>query len=35
MGRQDGDEVTVQIPVGRRVLSVVKIVTIHDKEEQG
>jgi transcription elongation factor GreA len=35
MGRQDGDEVTVEIPAGRRVLSVVKVVTIHDKEEQG
>lgn len=35
IGRQDGDEVTVQIPAGRRVLSVVRVVTIHDKEEQG
>jgi transcription elongation factor GreA len=34
-GLQDGDEVTVQIPAGQRVLAIVKVVTMHDKEEQG
>jgi transcription elongation factor GreA len=34
-GLQGGDEVTVQIPAGQRVLAVVKVVTMHDKVEQG
>jgi hypothetical protein len=25
----------VQIPAGQRVLAIVKVVTMHDKEEQG
>lgn len=32
VGRQEGDEVTVQIPAGKRVLQILKLVTIHDKE---
>jgi transcription elongation factor GreA len=34
-GLQGGDEVTVQIPAGQRVLAIVKVVTMHDKVEQG
>jgi transcription elongation factor GreA len=34
MGRQGGEEVTVQIPAGLRVLAIRKVVTIHEKEEQ-
>jgi len=32
VGRQEGDEVTVQIPAGKRVLAVLKVITLHDKE---
>ncbi|HEV8200833.1 MAG TPA: transcription elongation factor GreA [Candidatus Polarisedimenticolia bacterium] len=32
VGKQEGDEVTVQIPAGQRVLEVLKVVTLHDKE---
>lgn len=32
LGRQEGDEVTVQIPAGKRVLEILKLVTLHDKE---
>ena len=32
VGHQEGDEVTVQIPAGKRVLAVLKVITLHDKE---
>ena len=32
VGHKAGDEVTVTIPVGTRILSVVKLVTLYDKE---
>jgi transcription elongation factor GreA len=32
LGRQAGDEVTVLIPAGKRVLEILKLVTLHDKE---
>lgn len=32
-GRKQGDEVTVRIPAGTRVLEIVKLQTLHDKED--
>ncbi|HET8946807.1 MAG TPA: transcription elongation factor GreA [Candidatus Polarisedimenticolia bacterium] len=32
VGKQAGDEVTVQIPAGQRVLEILKVITLHDKE---
>ncbi|HKN47850.1 MAG TPA: transcription elongation factor GreA [Candidatus Polarisedimenticolia bacterium] len=32
MGHREGDEVTVRIPAGTRSFEVVKVVTLHDKE---
>ena len=32
-GKQEGDEVTIQIPAGRRVLEVIRLITAHAKEE--
>jgi transcription elongation factor GreA len=34
VGHQEGDEVTVIIPAGKRVMEILKLVTIHDKEGQ-
>ena len=34
VGHQEGDEVTVLIPAGKRVMEILKVVTIHDKEGQ-
>jgi len=34
VGGQEGDEVTVVLPAGTRVLAILKLVTIHDKEDQ-
>jgi len=33
-GRKAGDEVTVRIPAGTRVLEIVRLQTMHDKEEE-
>lgn len=33
-GRKAGDEVTIRIPAGTRVLEVVRLQTMHDKEEE-
>ena len=33
-GRKEGDEVTIRIPAGTRVLEVVRLLTMHDKEEE-
>jgi transcription elongation factor GreA len=33
-GRKEGDEVTIRIPAGTRVLEVVRLQTMHDKEEE-
>jgi transcription elongation factor GreA len=32
MGRKEGDEVTVKLPVGTRVFEITKLLTLHDKE---
>ena len=32
VGKQEGDEVTVVIPAGQRVLEILKVITLHDKE---
>ena len=32
IGHREGDEVTVRIPAGTRLFEVVKLVTLHDKE---
>jgi transcription elongation factor GreA len=32
IGHREGDEVTVRIPAGTRLFEVVKVVTLHDKE---
>jgi len=33
LGRQEGDEVTIRIPAGTRVYEIIKLQTLHDKEE--
>src|SRR5262245_60944267 len=33
VGRQAGDQVTIRIPAGTRMLEVVRLTTLHDKEE--
>jgi transcription elongation factor GreA len=33
IGRQEGDQVTIRIPAGTRVYEIIKLQTLHDKEE--
>jgi len=33
-GRKTGEEVTVRIPAGTRVLEIVRLKTMHEKEEE-
>jgi transcription elongation factor GreA len=33
VGRQEGDEVEIQIPSGKKKFEIVKLVTLHDKSE--